>query len=321
LPAAATTPLADQPVFSSKDVPGNLALALSVEFPTAVSVAHTGDYSTSKTYLGYFDPNKCYLYSYNVSEPLRHFYPAGLATNRACTGTDNTKWSGNYLNWATMQTIDPFRWALTGGYRVVDTVSETILEKARATGQGGTGNFPNRTTTSNGVVADHTPFGWNNFKMRIQGLGNKMRFSESGNIDDPATDYDPSVAVVGNTVYEVSVRVKVCDTGAAAGGLESNCVAYPDGNYKPIGLLQENAHLFRYSAFGYLNDNNLNRCAARTPKVRRTDAARTNINTRQQPRFGVGPQQRNFVHQPRRRRRNDDKHRFRLECECRAAGG
>ena len=39
--AQAATPLADQPVFSSIAVPGNLALALSVEFPTAISVAHT----------------------------------------------------------------------------------------------------------------------------------------------------------------------------------------------------------------------------------------------------------------------------------------
>ena len=259
--ARATTALADQPVFSSKDVPGNLALALSVEYPTAVSVAHTdASYNGTKTYLGYFDPNKCYLYSYSSTETLRHFYPAGLATSRACTAAGSTtKWSGNYLNWATTQTIDPFRWALTGGYRAVDTATETILEKANATGQGGTGNFPNRTTATATVVADNTPFGWTQFKMRIQGLGNKMRFSQSGNIDNAPTVYDPAVAVNTTTVYEVSVRVKVCDTSAAAGSLESNCTAYPAGNYKPTGLLQQYAGAFRYSAFGYLNDSAVTR--------------------------------------------------------------
>ncbi len=258
--AQATTPLADQPVFSSRDVPGNLALALSVEFPTAVSVAHTdSSYSTSKTYLGYFDPNKCYLYNYSATETARYFYPAGQATSRACTAaSDTAKWSGNYLNWATMQTIDPFRWALTGGYRVVDTATETIIEKAHASGQGGTGNFPNRTTTSSSVVADHTPLAWSQFKMRIQGLGNKMRFSQNGNIDNTPTPWQPGLNDV-NTVYEVSVRVKVCDTGASAGGLESNCTAYPAGNYKPTGLLQQYANSFRYSAFGYLNDSNIQR--------------------------------------------------------------
>lgn len=257
--AQATTPLADQPVFSSRDVPGNLALALSVEFPTAVSVAHTdATYSTTKTYLGYFDPNKCYLYAYHATETNRHFYPAGLATNRTCTGGDDAKWSGNYLNWATMQTIDPFRWALTGGYRVVDTATETIIEKAHASGQGGTGNFPNRTTTSGGVVADHTPMAWSQFRMRVQGLGNKMRFSQNGNIDNTPTPWQPGLSDA-NTVYEVSVRVKVCDTAASAGGLESNCTAYPAGNYKPTGLLQQYSNSFRYSAFGYLNDGNIQR--------------------------------------------------------------
>ena len=41
LPARAQTALADQPLFSNANVPGNLALALSVEFPTAISVAYT----------------------------------------------------------------------------------------------------------------------------------------------------------------------------------------------------------------------------------------------------------------------------------------
>jgi hypothetical protein len=127
----AATPLADQPVFTNSQVPGNLALALSVEYPTAVSVAHIAGYASSNTYLGYFDPNKCYLYHFSVVESDRHFYPAGAATGRECTGTDNSKWSGNFLNWATMQTADPFRWALTGGYRARDTTTETAGPERR----------------------------------------------------------------------------------------------------------------------------------------------------------------------------------------------
>lgn len=41
------------------------------------------------------------------------------------------------LNWATTQTIDSFRYALTGGYRVKDTTTETWLEKAHNDGQAG----------------------------------------------------------------------------------------------------------------------------------------------------------------------------------------
>jgi type IV pilus assembly protein PilY1 len=259
VPAWATTPLADQPVFSTIAVPGNLALALSVEFPTAISVAHTDStYDSAKTYLGYFDPGKCYLYSYDATEALRHFYPAGLATNRTCTGADDSKWSGNFLNWATMQTIDPFRWALTGGYRSTDTATETILEKAFASNQGGDSNFPNRTLGTSALVAGATPLDWSALNMRVRTLGNKMRFTRTGTLTTATpTVYDPSAAVSDATVYEVSVRVKVCDSSAAAGGLEANCTQYPAGNYKPTGLIQQYAEQIRYSAFGYLNDSRI----------------------------------------------------------------
>ena len=255
----AQTALADQPVFTNSGVPGNLALALSVEFPTAVSVAHVdASYDSDKNYLGYFDPNKCYLYNFSTIETDRYFFPAGLASSRLCTGASNSnKWSGNFLNWATMQTIDPFRWALTGGYRVKDSDGLTVIEKAWASGQGGTGNFPNRTLGSIALVADNTPLAWGNLRMRIHGLGNKMRITASGNVDNAPTDYDPASALVAGTTYELSVRVRVCDTNvASAGPLEANCTAYPNGNYKPTGLIQKYATKIRYSAFGYLNDSN-----------------------------------------------------------------
>lgn len=259
LSAQASTALADQPLFTNTAVPGNLALALSVEFPTAVSVAHTGNtYSSANTYLGYFDPFKCYTYSYSATESERHFQPAGLTTNRNCTGGNDSKWSGNFLNWATMQTVDPFRWALTGGYRVVDDASTTIIEKAWASGQGGTGNFPNRSLGNATLVADATPFGTPTFNMRVQGLGNKMRFTTgAGNVNATPVAYQGTGNPDASQTYEVSVRVKVCEATAAAGGVEANCRQYPNGNWKPEGLIQQYAEKIRYSAFGYLNDSNI----------------------------------------------------------------
>jgi type IV pilus assembly protein PilY1 len=269
LPAWSATALADQPLFTSTGVPGNLALPLSVEYPTAVSVAHIGGtYSTTTNlaYLGYFDPNKCYEYV-RVSTPtatdVSHFKPVGAATNRACSG----KWSGNFLNWATMQTIDPFRSALTGGYRIVDTKDTTIIEKAVASGQGGEQNFPNR-TISGALVAGATPWpAAAQVRMRIQGLGTKMRFSIEGSADNnpfsgnnAGGEWDGSTNVADannkSKTYEVSVRVKVCDPSV---GVESNCKKYPAGNYKPEGLIQKYADRIRFSAFGYLNHADLNR--------------------------------------------------------------
>jgi len=256
----AATSLADQPVFSSVAVPGNLALALSVEFPTAISVAHTDTtYDSTKTYLGYFDPAKCYLYSYNSDELQRHFYPAGAATNHTCVGGNDSKWSGNFMNWATMQTIDPFRWAMTGGYRSTDTAGATILEKAFASNQGSIDNFPDRTLGNASKIANATPFAWGSFAKKVYALGNKMRFTGTGDLNTLFAAYDPTATLDGAKTYEVSVRVKVCDTSAGAGPLEANCTLYPSGNYKPTGLIQQYADQIRYSAFGYLNDSNLQR--------------------------------------------------------------
>ncbi|MDR7297428.1 type IV pilus assembly protein PilY1 [Pelomonas aquatica] len=265
---AATAPaqvsLADQPVFSAVSVPGNLALALSVEYPTAISVAHPSrTYSPANTYIGYFDPMKCYAYRYTDGAGLdNYFYPAARTMTRTCSGL----WSGNYLNWASMQTIDPFRWALTGGFRVIDTPTLTVLEKAWGTNQGDTRNFPDSSVAGSATLAGATPFSTaSGIATRIWSLGNRMRFmtSSSGapvpDYSAAATAYDPRANYQHGTLYEVFVRVKVCDASESVENLESNCSQYGTGSYKPTGLLQQYADKIRYSAFGYLNSASVNR--------------------------------------------------------------
>lgn len=267
LPAAqAQTLLADQPVFTNNGVPGNLAMPLSVEFPTAVTRAHLVAYTTAQRFLGYFDPAKCYSYRHFAVEnaalgQLSHFYPNGAATATFSCAAAPGRWSGNFLNWATTQTIDPFRSALTGGNRVIDTPTTTVIEKALASGQGGVTNFPN--LSINAAVGNSTPFTWAAFNMRIQGLGTRMRFTRTGNLNNVPTQYDPALAVISDaTTYDVAVRVQVCvpnAPGFAAGaGVEANCRQY-GANYKPEGLIQQYSERIRYSAFGYLNDSNLQR--------------------------------------------------------------
>ena len=256
---------------SIPNVPGNLVLVPSVEWPTLDSLANLGDYTPTRPYVGYFDPDKCYNYSYSATESLRHFYPARRTTNRQCSSASR-EWSGNYLNWATTQTIDPFRKALTGGYRVRDTVTETWLEKARYDHNGDNGIFPNRRlpadpnnqgTTNTTLVGGATPASWGDFTIRIWRLGNRMRFTRTGVINfdtdgnanndaTPVVDYNPNVHTTLNagTLYEVSVRVKVCDSAV---GLEGNCKEY-SGRHKPEGLIQRYSERLRYSVFGYLND-------------------------------------------------------------------
>ena len=255
--ALAQTTLADQPVFSAQSVPGNLALALSVEFPTAISVAHPGrTYDSANVYKGYFDQDKCYVYNYvSATSANNYFYPAGTTTTRTCSG----KWSGNYLNWATMQTIDPFRWVLTGGYRVQDTATLTVLEKAWASNQGSTSNFPDSTVSSG--VSGATPFAVSSLSTRVWAQGNKFLFmsGDTSGLGGTAIHYNPGTALVPGQLYEAFVRVKVCDNSTAAGSLESNCTKYGTSSYKPTGLMHKYSDKIRFSAFGYLNDDDINR--------------------------------------------------------------
>jgi type IV pilus assembly protein PilY1 len=250
------------------NVPGNLALVPSVEFPTVISVANIdNNYISTITFAGYFDSGKCYTYIYNATESLRYFNPVRFSPSRECSNAG--EWSGNFLNWAATQTIDPFRSALTGGYRVVDTATETQLEKARHPRYDKTNNFPNRRLPETGnnasVVAGATPFSANNVRMRVSGLNNQMAFSLDGDAtlipntpSNAATfiAYDPTTTPtpVTNTGYLVSVRVKVCVIGLE----ETNCKPY-GVNSKPEGLIQAYAKDIRYSAFSYLADDSLSR--------------------------------------------------------------
>ena len=278
MPALAQAPvtLADQPIFASADVPGNMALALSVEFPTAISVANLNNYADASTYLGYFDPAKCYTYNYNLIIPANsYFQPTAFASGtngHSCSG----QWSGNFMNWATMQTIDPFRWALTGGYRSVDTTTQTILEKAWGANEGSITNFPYRGTTqgtgqnlSTTLISSVTPFTrWAAFNSGIWSNGNMMVFSAgpTGYTTAAVSASDLFSVALANTssntaAYRVYVRVSVCDTSVlGVAGLESNCVGYGAiggttnySSYKPQGLMQQYSNKIRFSALSYLN--------------------------------------------------------------------
>ena len=217
--ASSATTLSDQPVFSTSAVPGNLALALSVEWPTATRTAHVGNYSSASTYLGYFDPAKCYTYQENTGSngvsstdkgDLSYFQPAGLASNRTCTG----KWSGNFLNWAATATIDPFRWAMTGGRRVVDEVGNTILEKGWHSGQG---LFDDRNLTTS-EIAGATPFtNATSVGISVNGRGFKMRLTVSGSTARGMTaNYFNSKDLSGQTIATVTNDTADHDWGNAS---------------------------------------------------------------------------------------------------------
>ena len=275
-PAIADTTLADAPLFSTVSVPGNLLLALSVEFPTTNTAAYpsTPAYSTGSTYIGYFDAAKCYTYNvvdvattsgtttthaYNTS----YFVPSGAASStHTCTST----WSGNWLNWASMQTLDEFRWVLTGGNRTVDSTTQTVLQKTYHSGQASSGNTAQNKSIGSTLISGATPLpttgsgSWSAVNTRTAGTGYMMLISNTSGASAlnlstsiPSTSdytvYSGGAFNSGN-VYGLYMNVQVC---ASAALKEDNCVLYGT-NYKPEGLMQAYSSKLRYAAMGYLND-------------------------------------------------------------------
>ena len=110
----------------------NVALALSVEFPTAGAAYRSGTYDHTQEYLGYWDPKGCYQYgdaSDTSSLAGNYFRRVGTVdSNKYCAG--GTSYSGNVLNYAATSSIDLLRYALTGGNRVLDTANQTVLGRA-----------------------------------------------------------------------------------------------------------------------------------------------------------------------------------------------
>ncbi len=117
--------LADQPMYArGVRAKPTLSLALSVEFPT-VGQAYSAStaYGTATEYIGYFDANSCYTYD----DTNKRFERSAAATARACAGAG---FSGNFMNWATTSAIDVLRYSLTGGDRITDTSTKTVLQRA-----------------------------------------------------------------------------------------------------------------------------------------------------------------------------------------------
>jgi type IV pilus assembly protein PilY1 len=210
--AAGAVTLADRPLFSTTNVPGNLMLALSVEWPTANTPAYlsTTAYNNATPYLGYFAPTKCYEYVHvSTNASLSYFKPNSAVSGAGTCATTALLhlWSGNYLNWASMQSLDIFRWALTGGDRVVDSATETILEKTRESNQASAAVFADKTLPA--LVNTLTPFTANSLVSRGRGMGTYVQFS-------------PVTALVSCS-YNVNSNRRVQFTCTPTGGTATSC--------------------------------------------------------------------------------------------------
>jgi len=276
----AQTALADTPVYSTSNVPANLMLSLSVEFPTGTVGAYNNAtsysaYTAASPFLGYFDPAKCYDYSTSSppgSTASGYFIPIGAVNSSGgCSsssgGTTTYHWSGNMLNWATMTSLDEFRQALTGGNRAVDTSSSTVLIRSNLNSQSTTGNFANKTIGATTNVAASTVIGDTNYaslgtvylESAAQGttfiISNNSSFSNAGKVQTGGSSRNPTYTTYIATTYNAEVQVCV----PPASNLESNCnSAHKTADYvgagvynKPEGLIQQNYTKIRVGAAAY----------------------------------------------------------------------
>ncbi len=200
----------------------------------------------SITYFGLFDSYKCY--SYSASN--QYFSPTAFSATKKCSGA----WSGDFLNYVTTTRIDAVRRVLYGGKRVVDTATETILERAYIPQDSHSFGKEWASVANNGyLLSDYTP-------LASPASGKRYLFASvtllTGN---SRTDTNPPLLrvlqsdkriwnwlakerpVADNslgTPTDFVVRVKACVSGL----LEQECQGYPNGApivYKPTGILHE----------------------------------------------------------------------------------
>lgn len=246
----------------STAVPGNVMLALSVEFPTGLQVSFTSaNYSSIVLYDGYFDNRKCYTYS-AVNEV---FSPSSAVS---ATGTcGSSEWSGNVLNWLTMTNLDQFRSVMTGGTRdnfsamngthPGDTSTRTVL--IRSFSDRNSYNPLKRLAQTDPVPSAlrSTTAKW----VRSGGYGSKFIVSDSNNFADLASLAQQQASCAATPLPATgtcfNIRVEACQqipaTGIPVVPREANCRAKYTGVPKPEGLIQEYAGALRFGAFGYLN--------------------------------------------------------------------
>jgi type IV pilus assembly protein PilY1 len=274
--APAFTPSQQPP--ENATVPGNVVLALSVEFPTGLQASYTTTtYNNNLTYDGYFDNRKCYAYD-RTNEVFKPVSARNLTTG-ACPQT--VHWGGNLLNWLTMTNIDQFRSVMTGGTRDSfssmsatypgDTTARTVLIRSFSdrNSYNPRKEFTVGSTTGVGGVDLTMAFPTTGTKhARSGGYGSKMIVSNANNFSDmtlaqqkltcAATPASAMSTGSNGTFWCFNLRVQACvsvPVGAATPdvGLEANCENSYSGVPKPEGLIQKYSKNLRFGAFGYLN--------------------------------------------------------------------
>ncbi|PAU66310.1 hypothetical protein BZL41_02270 [Pseudomonas sp. PIC25] len=198
-------------------------------------------------YYGYFDSHRCYVYD----EGSRQFNPDEEAPDKTCDG----KWSGDFLNYLTTSRMDAMRKVFYGGYRAIDSDSETVLERSHIPQDAHSWGKEYTSVEVDGYdIAKYTPLGAptknsrhlfaNTTLSSAEAWGPRLRVLQHSpyriwewvSKERPVADTEcRSSSHSCGTIIDYRVRVRVCESGK----LEANCQAYPSGVNKPTGILHD----------------------------------------------------------------------------------
>ncbi|MBB1074721.1 pilus assembly protein [Rhodoferax sp. 4810] len=205
-------------------------------------------------YYGLFDSNLCYVDNGAGKGNDGLFTPDSAA---GTLGTCPGKWSGNWLNYITTSRIDSMRKVLYGGYREVDSATQTILRRAYIPQDAHSWAKEYTSATVDGYkIADYTPLAEPTPADRRHFFGNLTANAGKNckNLKD-CSDLPPLMSVVTNSTKRVwqwaskerpvldgthggtrsdyTARVEVCTSAFHQGCKQYGSV------YKPIGLLHD----------------------------------------------------------------------------------
>lgn len=239
--------LAETPLFTSGGKTALVQLVVQRDnnlffeaYPSYVDIDGDGavdiKYKPGKVdYLGYFGENLCYSLTSGD-----HLSATSIAIDKKCAGT----WSGDFLNYATMTRMDLMLRTLYGGSRSVDSSTETRLRRAFVPWENHTWGVEYESEAVDGYkISDYTPFAAPEAGMRHHFATNnferndvpylRVRTNQNTRIwkwvDKAAVQGD------GDSNLDLPLDVKVCNPLL----LEDYCQQYPNGQFKPVGLLHE----------------------------------------------------------------------------------
>lgn len=237
-------------------------------------------YKPEIDYYGYFNNHACYEYTGSTGSATSqaaadgHFVPRSAATDKKCSG----RWSGDYLNYLATSRMDALRRVFYGGYRSVDSTSETILEAAFIPQDGHAWGKAYDPTIDDYRISDYTPLSnpsngrrhvfavttmgrasaGNRTQLRVlqntswdvwdwvsrqssDGQGNAKCGTLNFSARNGASGIHNCIDSDRGTIVGYNVRVKAC-TGVADAYREDACKSYPNNGtaiYKPTGLLHD----------------------------------------------------------------------------------